>query len=56
MNYGRIVQTFGVLVGIIALAIFLWDHAPLSHTLAVAGSLSFAIGTKIVYFSRKPKK
>jgi len=51
--YGRIIQTIGVLVVIVAVEVELWLHAPVYLILATLGSLTFALGTKIVYFSKK---
>lgn len=53
--YGRIIQTVGVLVVIIAIEVELWLHQPVYLILATAGSLIFALGTKIIYFSKKKK-
>lgn len=53
--YGRIIQTVGVLVVIVAVEIELWLHAPVYLILATIGSLVFALGTKITYFSKKKR-
>lgn len=51
--YGRIIQTVGVLTVIVAIEIELYQHAPVYLILATVGSLIFAVGTKIAYFSKK---
>ncbi len=53
--YGRIIQTVGVLIVIVAVEVELWKHEPVFLILATVGSLVFALGTKIVYFSKKKK-
>lgn len=51
--YGRIIQSIGVLAVIVAIEVELWQRAPVYLILATVGSLVFALGTKIVYFSKK---
>jgi len=53
--YGRIIQSIGVLVVIVAVEVELWKHEPVYLILATVGSLVFALGTKIVYFSKKKR-
>jgi len=53
--YGRIIQTIGVVITIVAIEVELWLHASIYLIMATAGSLIFALGTKIVYFSKKKR-
>ncbi len=50
--YGRIIQTIGVIAGIAAIELEIYFRQDCWMILATAGSLCFAIGTKIVYFSK----
>lgn len=51
--YGRIIQTVGIIAVIIAIEVEIWQREPVYLILATIGSLVFALGTKIVYFSKK---
>lgn len=50
--YGRIVQTIGVLAVLVAIELEIYFRADLYLVLATVGSLIFAVGTKIVYYSK----
>lgn len=54
-SYSRIIQTIGVLVVVVAILLETWHHAEPYLIFATSGSLIFAIGTKVVYFSRRRK-
>lgn len=53
--YGRIIQTVGIIAVVVALELEIWHRQDLWLILATLGSLVFAVGTKIVYFSRRKK-
>ena len=53
--YGRIIQTVGILAVVIAIEVEIWQREPVYLILATIGSLIFAVGTKVVYFSKKKR-
>jgi len=54
--YSRIIQSIGVIAVVAAIELEIWLHEPVFMILATAGSLVFAVGTKLVYFSKKKKQ
>ena len=54
--YGRIIQTIGIAAVIVAIELEVWFKADIYLILATAGSLGFAVGTKIVYYSKNKRK
>ena len=53
--YGRIIQTLGILTVIIAIEMQVWTRAEPWTIITTTGSLLFALGTKVVYFSKKKR-
>ena len=51
--YGRILQTIGIIAVIVAIQIEIITRQDLWMIITTAGSLLFAIGTKLVYFRKK---
>lgn len=54
--YGRIIQTVGIVAVVVAIELEIWQRADPWLILATAGSLCFALGTKVVYFGFMRKK
>lgn len=61
--YGRILQTVGVLASLAAIQLEIYHGGDVYLILATAGSVVFAVGTKVHYFlilkkerKEKPKK
>jgi len=51
--YGRIIQTVGIIGVLVAIEMQVWQQQEVWMILTTLGSLVFAVGTKVIYFSRK---
>lgn len=52
-DYGRIIQSVGVVAVVVAVEIEIYNQQSIWIIIATIGSLLFAVGTKMVYFSKK---